>query len=520
MTTLHERLSAAAARDGERIALSLDEAVLTFSDLERQSTALAHHLTAAGVGAGDPVVLISNHALEAVVAFWGVMKAGGIAVQLNAKMGDDALRGVLRECAPKAVLASGKYLDDVTTKWLADPSDIVIRDLMDPTLREPCQTEGASLAPVQETDPACIIYTSGSTGQPKGVCLSHRNLWTVAGAVIDDLGVTSKDAYLMVVPLHYVHGIMQLLVHHLAGASVHLAPSFMFPQVIVKKLKTLTITSFSGVPFHFNTLIENSTFLKEELPDLRWLTSTGGKLDEAQIQKIRAAKPDVNFLIAYGQTECAPRATALAPDRIDRKPTSVGTPIKGVTVLILDEEGNALPQGAVGEVVIAGDNIMMGYWRQPEATAKVLDGEGRLHTGDLGRFDEEGDLFLVGRRSDMIKSAGERIFPGEIETVLRGSGRVLEAAVIGVPHPVTGEQVEAHLRIDPKAPDFPGLKAMEEELRKLCLAHMPIARAPKRFHFWAEFPRRDNGKVDRLKLAKGDGGEPVKDEAAPTASAS
>ena len=501
MSTLHGRLDAVVAANRDRLAIAAGAEQATFGELADCSAALAACLSDHGVGCGDRVALIADHGVDAVAAFWGILKSGAAIVQLNPKMGDAALRAVLAEGEPKVTIAGDAHVEMVRN--MLDDGTVI--SLADPSLwrRRP---DGGTGDSGSEDDLAAIIYTSGSTGLPKGVCLTHRNLWTVVGAVIDDLSITPSDSYLMAVPLHYVHGVMQLLIHHLAGAGIHLARDFAFPQQIVRALEATGVTGFSGVPFHFNSLIENSNFLSADLPALRWLTVTGGRLDPARIQTIRQARPDVDFLVAYGQTECAPRATALSPDRIDRKPHSVGSPIRGVKVLILDENGEDVPQGRIGDVVVEGPNIMAGYWRQPEATRQVVDEQGRLHTGDVGYFDEEGDLFLAGRKSQMIKSAGERIFPQEIESVLAAADDVLEAVIVGMPDTILGERVEAHIRIAPDALDQPE-KALIDRFRRCCLEQMPLARAPKRFHLWQAFPSRDNGKVDALKLARLEGGK-------------
>jgi len=334
--------------------------------------------------------------------------------------------------------------------------------------------------------------------------LSHRNWNTTVRAVSTHMPITAGDSYLMVVPLHYVHGLMQLFVHTLCGATIHFAKDFLFPNVVLDQLVRTQVTGFSGVPYHFAALIDRSVFLRTDLPHLRWITVTGGRMPRERIAQIREAKPALEIHIAYGQTECAPRATALDPRRIDRKPDSVGSPIPGVTVLILDDEGREVPRGELGEVVVAGDNVMAGYWRQPEATASVIDAAGRLHTGDLGRFDEEGDLFLAGRRDAMIKSAGERVFAEEIEAVLLQCDGVVDAVVVGVPDELAGQRIEAHVRVEQRLPA--GEEAMQrlaDRIRQQCLSRLPFARAPKAYHIWAEFPRKPNGKVDRQRMLQG-----------------
>jgi acyl-CoA synthetase (AMP-forming)/AMP-acid ligase II len=306
----------------------------------------------------------------------------------------------------------------------------------------------------------------------------------------------------MVVPLHYVHGIMQLLVHALIGATVHCCTSFIFPGKIVKLLQEHAITGFSGVPYHFNALVARGGLLSAELPALRWLTVTGGKLASSRVLGIVETLPNVDFHIAYGQTECAPRATSLDPAKIRRKPDSIGAAIPRVSVTLVDEDGRLVPQGSVGEVVVEGANVMQGYWRDPEGTAEVLDDNGRLHTGDLGRFDADGDLYLVGRISAMIKSAGERIFPEELERILTVHECVEEAVVVGVTDELYGQRVVAHLLVSAHCVGDTS-EQLVDAVREFCLSKVPLARAPREFTLWQTFPTKANGKPDRLKISEG-----------------
>ena len=238
-----------------------------------------------------------------------------------------------------------------------------------------------------------------------------------------------------------------------------------------------------------------------------WLSARAALLERLpaeRIAQIRQAKPGLQLHVWYGQTECAPRVTALDPRRVDRKPDSAGAPVPGVKVLIVDETGREVPRGQVGEVVVCGENVMVGYWRQPEATARVIDSLGRLHTGDWGWLDEEGDLFLTGRRDAMIKSAGERIFAEEIEAVLLQCEGVLDAVVLGVPDDLAGERIEAHVGVVPPLPhEEEAIQHLADRIRGHCLGKVPFARAPKAYHIWADFPRKPNGKVDRPRMLAG-----------------
>lgn len=471
---------------------------LTFEELWVRSGAVAGCLGRRGVRAGDRVGLVSGHSVEAIILFWAVLRTRAIVVWLTADSSDDDFACAIGNAEPRLVFFGKQSdVDRIVTAGASRANVVELTDFVsaaDEAAEVPADIE-------DDKEPAAIIYTSGSSGRPKGVCLSHQNLWTVASAVCEHMPICSSDSYLMVVPLHYVHGIMQLLVHALAGATVVLYENFVFPRKIVAILQETRVTGFSGVPFHFNSLIRNGGFLEAEFPDLRWLTVTGGKLDSNTVLEILDHHPGVEFHIAYGQTECGPRATALDPDRVRGKPDSVGSAIPGVEVLLLDDQGAEVDSGESGEVVIAGSNVMMGYWNDREATARALDSKGRLLTGDVGRFDEDGDLYLLGRRSAMIKSAGERIIPEELERVVAQHEYADEVVVLGEPDPVYGQIAVAHVLRSARCSTLSD-DDVAAVLREHCLTQIPYVRAPRRYYCWHEFPRKPNGKPDRTRISE------------------
>ncbi len=485
--------------DGDKTAIAIcGGSSLSFAELDQRSTSVAQFLIAEGVATGDRVGLLSGHDVDALVLFWGILKASAVVLWLNDQIAVDSLCAVIRDAEAAMVFVEDqKLLQDIENHGTVLTRFV---HLSEQAITSPkARSTDAPLPDGNAEDLAAIVYTSGSSGTPKGVCLTHRNLLTVVNSVIGHMPISSTDSYLMAVPIHYIHGMMQLLVHAIAGATVYFADSFVFPRKIVDLLRTTGASGFSGVPYHFNALISRGGFLNAKLPDLKWLTVTGGKLPRAQIENILREMPDVAFHIAYGQTECAPRATALRPDRVRRKPDSVGAAIPGVDVLLLADDGSEVACGEVGEVVIQGPNVMRGYWRDPQGTAQVLDSQGRLHTGDLGRFDEDEDLFLVGRKSAMIKSAGERIVPEELEKVLVGHAAVADAVVVGVDDALYGERVVAHILLSQEYHDADKEKTIAE-VRDHCLTQLALVRAPREYHCWNEFPKKANGKPDRALL--------------------
>ena len=528
--TLDAALAASARRWPDRPAVSTQSGALSFAELDARSGALAARLRQAGVAPGDRVAVWTDHAPETAVALWAAWKAAAIAVPVNGTLGPAARAELLADCEPAASLLCGRFTDLDLAGVIRHPPERVVR--LDPRSAEldtgGQAAAGATAAPVpgpaplaRDGDVAAIVYTSGSTGAPKGVALSHRNLASVVAAVIEHVPVGADDSYLMLVPMHYVHGLMQLLVHVTAGATVHFAGDFLFPRDVVALLAERRIVEVSGTPWHVDLLVERGDLLSAELPALRRLGVVGGRLAPERIAQLVRERPALEIHVAYGQTECAPRATALDPARLARKPDSVGAPIPGVKVHVLDEQGRAVTRGSTGEVVIEGPNVMVGYWRKLQDTERAVDGLGRLHTGDLGWFDEEGDLHLAGRVDDLIKSAGERIAPQEIERLLRTVPGVRECVVVGAPDPSLGQRIEAHVVLEREAEAEAGAGAGGGEghrgagdgaadtaailarIRSHCARELPLQRMPRAVHLWPALPRLANGKIDKPRLAAG-----------------
>ena len=350
-----------------------------------------------------------------------------------------------------------------------------------------------------DVDLAAVIYTSGSTGDPKGVTLTHANMAFAADSIIEYLEMRRSDVVLCALPLSFDYGLYQLLMCMRLGATLVLEPTFAFPGRIVQLLEAENVTGLPGVPTVFVVLLSLRGLAEREFPDLRFLTNTGAALPEPTIEAIRRTFPRARLFSMYGLTECK-RATYLPPDQLDARPVSVGIPIPGTEAWIEDEQGRALGPGEVGELMIRGSHVMQGYWGDPEATAERLrpgrwPWERVLASGDLFRADEEGYLYFVGRRDDLIKSGGEKVVPREIEDVLHAAPGVREAAIVGVADRLLGHAVVAH--VSPQA----GGGLEEGSLRTYCAEHLEEHLVPRRIVIHTELPRTSNGKVDKTALA-------------------
>lgn len=482
-------------------------ATLAFDELWRRSARVAAVLHARGVGPGDRVAILCDNAPEPVVCFWGVLRAGAQTADMPTLAGRDVLQAVLDEAAPKAIVIDPKQLAKHGAEGGLRLPELVItwgeggqaaeaqgRTVL---LLEQIEADESTRVPdpaITTDDVAMIVYTSGTTGRPNGVMLSHDNFVSNLQASNELMKLTADHSILMVVPLYYIHGRMQQLMHAMTGGTVVFSAGFTFPAKVHKELVSSGVRGFSGVPYHFTQLLDRSKLAQQPPPSLEYVLITGGALSPSGLERLRSALPGVGIHLAYGQTEAAPRITWIGPDELLVKQGSVGRALPNVTLEILGPNEEPVGPNVVGEVAASGPNIMKGYVGGDERALGKIDAKGRLRTGDLGRVDGDGHLYLVGRSSEMIKSAGERIFPQEIEDVLCRFPGVGEVAVIGLPDETLGERVVAYLI--PKD----GATLDRSALKQHCLAAMPFVRVPKEFVVVSELPQTASGKVSRSKL--------------------
>jgi amino acid adenylation domain-containing protein len=491
--TLGEDLRAAADRHPERQAVVSRERTVSYGELDRLADGFAEELRTLGVERGDRVAVVLPNGVEAAIAIYGILRAGGAFSPLNPTIKRDKLAHVLGDSGAAAVVCDAERA-------------AVVREATRLTGEVPVVSDVEARAGTHEDRPprsvsvdlAAVIYTSGSTGDPKGVTLTHGNMTFAADSIIEYLQMEERDRVLCVVPLSFDYGLYQLLMSIRVGATLVLEQGFAFPGRVVQLLADERITGLPGVPTVFHVLLSLRGLAEREFPELRFLTNTGAALPASTVEAIRRTFPNARLYSMYGLTECK-RALYLPPEQLETRPTSVGIPIPGTEAWIEDEDGRTLAPGQVGELMIRGAHVMQGYWNDPELTAERLrpgrwPWERTLATGDLFRTDEDGYLYFVGRRDDLIKSGGEKVVPREIEEVLHGAPGVREAAVVGVTDELLGQAVHAH--VSPQ----PGASLDPAALRIFCGERLEDHKVPRQVTVHDELPRTSNGKIDRNAL--------------------
>jgi amino acid adenylation domain-containing protein len=510
-------LQDSALRLPEKNAIVCDGQRLTYFQIDAMANRLANAMIKHGVSRGDRVAIFLPNSIATVIGIFAILKAGGVFVVVNSTTKQDKLTYILNNCGATALLTEARK-EEIAKEVMAEAPTIKFLVLCgnekNPNADYGKVTPGQSIVlnfnTIQTTfsderpprinidlDLACLIYTSGSTGDPKGVMSDHSNVVFAAGSIISYLGNREDDIVIDVLPLSFDYGLYQLLMVFKFGGTLVLEQSFAYPAAILKRIEQERVTGFPGVPTIFAILLQID-LSPYNLTSLRYITNTAAALPPSHIQQIRAKFPWATLFSMYGLTETK-RTLYLPPYLLDKRPGSVGIAIPGTEVWLEDEEGHRLGPGQTGELVVRGRHVMRGYWGDPSATAAryrsgPIPGERLCYTGDLFRMDEEGYLYFVARKDDIIKSRGEKVAPKEVETVLYSLKGVLEAAVIGVPHPILGQAVKAFVVSD-------GTELTEADVLAHCRAHLEDFMIPKLVEFRDQLPKTSSGKIKKIELS-------------------
>ncbi len=503
---IHDGLLRSAAAHPDHPALVTETGRYTYGELLEASRRFAQGLVRHGLERGERVAIQLENGWASAVGIYGTLLAGGVIMVLHPQTPPDKLRFILHDSRASFWLTDSRFSGGL---WNAPeirrlkgvilgdgpPSDVSgtaeafslasFLDASPPSLTE---------APTIPLDLAAIIYTSGTTAAPKGVMMSHQNMVFSLGSVLEYLELRPDDRLLSPLAFAFSYGLYQLFMSVAVRATLYTMQAT-YPAALAERIRAEHITVFPGVPTLFASLTLQA---QGGLESVRCVTNAAAALPVALVPRLRTLFPRARIYNMYGQTECK-RVAYLDPERLETHPDSVGRAIPGTEVLLLSETGEPVTPGETGILHVRGPHVMMGYWERPVETARALrpgryPGERMLCTGDYFRLDEEGLLYFVSRRDDIIKTRGEKVSPNEVEEVLYSLPGVLEAAVIGVPHLLLGEAIRAYLVL------IPGSSLSMQGVRRACLAQLEAAKVPSEVLFVEALPKTASGKVRRQSL--------------------
>ncbi|MDH5545578.1 MAG: acyl-CoA ligase (AMP-forming), exosortase A system-associated [Gammaproteobacteria bacterium] len=513
---LHQLILRSSNTTPNSTALQWKKEAMDYQTLAQTISQVASGLMGLGLSANERVAIYLPKQFEAVCSFFGTSMAGGVFVPVNPLLKSEQVGYILRDCNVRTLITSMdrlalleetlEHCHDLQSVVLVNTATKALPELkLQSVLRweELIANGGNSRFHRRiDSDMVSILYTSGSTGKPKGVVLSHKNMVTGAKSVAEYLQNTAQDKLLAVLPFSFDYGFSQLSTAFHVGAEAVLM-DYLLPRDVVKAVARYGITGLAGVPPLWNQL-GALEWPQEAIDCLRYMTNSGGAMPKTTLASLRSNLPKSDFYLMYGLTE-AFRSTYLPPSEIDKRPDSMGKAIPNAEVMVVREDGSPCAPGEPGELVHRGSLVSLGYWNDPEKTAErfkptpsqvsgLVLTELAVWSGDTVKMDEDGYLYFVGRKDDMIKSSGYRISPSEVEEIIYASGLTGENVALGIPHPILGQAVVIVATV--KTDD-----ASEETLLSHCKQHLPNFMVPIKIIFRELLPRNPNGKIDRKALA-------------------
>lgn len=486
-----------------RTAVSDDTRTVTHADFAARAWALAHGMLRGGMKRGDRFAVLSQNSLAYLELYAAAESSGLVLTTLNWRLAVPELLKILADAEASALFFESQYADAAfaLARGLARPPDLVCidKDLPGAAAYQSCfAIECSPPTPPSPDDPVYLIYTSGTTGRPKGVMLSHRGLTSAAAALALETGVGAAERMVLIMPLFHIGARMEgLNVQYMGGKQILLRQ--FEPELVFKSIEQHRATRIHLAPVMIKTLVEHPCRNRYDLTSLRQINYGSAPMGVADLERAHEVFGPI-FNQAYGMTEQL-SCSIMRPEqhRPNGTPTelrrlaSAGQAVRGSEIRILGEDGQAMPNGQVGEIVIRAGSLMLGYWNQPALTAEVVR-DGWMHTGDVGYLDEEFFLFIVDRKKDMIISGGENIYSREVEEVLLTHPSVSAAAVIGIPDPKWGERVHAVVVLRP------GLTSTAQELIEHVRARLASYKKPGSVEYVEQLPRLATGKIDKKAL--------------------
>ena len=514
---VHEFLEQSAKRLPNKKALIYQNERLNYKDIENTTNSLANALINHNLKKQDRAAIFLNNSVESVISLFGILKASGIFVVINSQTKAKKTEYILNDCQVKTLITDRRHLEETSNILTNCPNlkTIIITDDYK-KIQIPVDTKiqpkiysfqkllndyptTPPLNKCTDNDLASLIYTSGSTGNPKGVMLTHLNMVSAANSIIKYLENTDEDIIINCLPLSFDYGLYQVLMSIKFGGTVVLERSFLYPYKIIDLIIKEKVTGFPLVPTIAVILFQLKKLQKYDFSNLRYITNTAQALAPQHIFQLQKIFPNTKIYSMYGLTECK-RVSYLPPEELSKRPTSVGKPMPNTEAYIVNKKGEKITKpGEIGELVVKGPNVMKGYWNLPEETAMTLKpgihpDEKILYTGDLFKMDEEEYLYFIARKDDMIKTAGERVSPKEIENVLYNNKEIREAAVIGIPDEILGQAIKAFVSLKKDS------ELDEKKIIQYCSKHLENFMVPKHIEIRQQLPKTTTGKISKKDL--------------------
>ncbi|GMB07999.1 class I adenylate-forming enzyme family protein [Thermolongibacillus altinsuensis] len=491
---ISELLARNARKFPDKEAIIEGEVALSYREVDQNVNRLASSLARLGIRQGDKVALYMPNTKEFAYAYFAVLRLGAIVVPVNARLTAAEVQYILGHSEAKAVIAHDwiyKELEPlvghVDVIWIkTGEAQDGWRSLSELIANGTAET---IVCPLKEDDEATILYTSGTTGKPKGVLFTYRNILAVANMMAFETKMNKDSRLLHIMPLSHSAPLHLFFIGGMyVGATHVLSPSFS-PEALLSLVEKHKITHFFGAPVAYLLTAKHPRLHEHDLSSVQYWTYGGAPLSSNEVQFIAKQFRTDRLMCLYGLTEAGPNGVYLAPEEHATKAGSVGKHAAlHCEVKIVDEHGNEVPVGEVGEVVLAGEGTMKGYYKDEEKTAEALK-NGWLYTGDLARRDEDGYIWIVDRKKDMIISGGVNVYPKEIEDVLRTHSAVVDVAVVGVPHPEWGETVKAFVVTAQP------IENLAEECKRFLEGEIADYKIPRLYEEIRELPRNTTGKV-------------------------
>ena len=468
----------------DAIAVSFQELEIPYAQFMKQVEGVASFLQSQGFQKGDVVASLLLNSDLFMATYYGVQLAGCTLLPINTKLAPDELTYIFNHSQAKGILYDERLEQslgavDYSFHWKCSRTE----------LREAI-VEPRALKQVEqsEADTALLLYTSGTTGRPKGVMLSHRNIVSAVQQWSEAIGYVPTDRVYISIPLFHCAGLHVIAVSTIYSGATLVIDEMFVPQETIPTIINKNVTVFSGVPTMYALLLGKFNFAKQQFPHIRKMVYGSAPMPHEIVKNVKAAFPNVELHNLYGQTESTPGATCLPDDMVLQKVGSVGKALPQTDLKIIDPNGDPLPPGEIGEICIKGEQIMKGYLRNEEETKQVIQ-DGWLLSGDLGRMDEDGYVYIVDRKKDLIIRGGENIYPIEVEDVLYQLPGIIDAAVIGVPDAIYGEIPKAIVVLREDG------ALSEKDIQNFARTKLAKYKVPHIVEIVQEMPRNPSGKI-------------------------